>query len=343
MPSRLKPYVFVTRELPGGGLERLRAEADVTVWEEELPPPHERLVEEAGRAEGLITLLTDRIDAALMDAAPRLRVVSNVAVGYDNIDVDAATQRGILVGFTPGVLTETTADLAFALLMAAARRIVEGDRATRDGRWRTWHPSFLLGQDVHGATLGIVGLGAIGMAVARRAGAFGMRVLYHDSIRRPEAEAELGVGFVPFEELLREADFVSVHVPLSAETHHLFGRREFSLMKRTAIFVNTARGPVVDEAALHGALQHNDIAAAAIDVTEVEPLPTDSPLLRLPNLIVTPHIGSASVATRRRMADTAVDNALAALRGGLPQHCVNPEAAGAGGRRSGGGESEEAP
>jgi glyoxylate reductase len=323
--------VFVTRELPGDGLERLRAEADVTVWEEELPPPRERLLEESGRADGLITLLTDRIDVALMDAAPRLRVVSNVAVGYDNVDVGAATERGILVGFTPGVLTETTADLAFALLMAAGRRIVEGDRATREGRWRTWHPSFLLGQDVYGATVGIVGLGAIGAAVARRACAFGMRVLYHDSIRRPEAEAELGVGFVSFEELLREADFVTVHVPLSEETHHLFGRREFALMKESAVFVNTARGPVVDEAALHDALERKEIAAAGIDVTEVEPLPADSPLLRLPNLIITPHIGSASVATRRRMADTAVDNALAALRGEIPQHCVNPEAA----RRSG--------
>jgi glyoxylate reductase len=332
VPSPVKPYVFVTRELPGDGLERLRAAADVTVWEDELPPPRERLLQEAGRADGLITLLTDRIDAALMDGAPRLRVVSNVAVGYDNIDVDAATERGILVGITPGVLTETTADLAFALLMAAARRIVEGDRATREGRWRTWHPSFLLGQDVHGATLGIVGLGAIGTAVARRARAFGMRVLYYDSIRRPEAD--LGVGFVPFEELLREADFVTVHVPLSEETHHLFGQREFALMKRSGVFVNTARGPVVDEAALHDALQGKEIAAAAIDVTEVEPLPMDSPLLRLPNLIVTPHIASASVATRRRMADTAVDNALAALRGEIPLHCVNPEATGRSGRPS---------
>jgi glyoxylate reductase len=332
VPSRTKPYVFVTRELPGRGIERLRAEVKVTVWEQELPPPHERLLEEAGRADGLITLLTDRIDADLMDAARRLRVVSNVAVGYDNIDVAAATHRGILVANTPGVLTETTADLAFALLMAAARRIVEGDRAAHEGRWRTWHPSFLLGQDVHGATLGIVGLGAIGMAVARRARAFGMRVLYHDRVRRPEGEVELDARFVPFEELLGEADFVTVHVPLSEETHHLFGRSEFARMKPTAVFVNTARGPVVDEAALHDALQRKEIASAAIDVTEVEPLPMGSPLLRLPNLIITPHIASASVATRGRMADMAVDNLLVALRGELPQHCVNPDAAGLSGR-----------
>lgn len=327
MPSRVKPRVFVSRQLPGSGLDRLRAEAEVTVWDDELPPPYELLLEEAGRSEALITLLTDRIDPPLMDAAPRLRVISNVAVGYDNIDVAAATQRGILVANTPGVLTETTADFAFALLMAAARRVVEGDRATREGRWRTWHPSFLLGQDIHGATLGIVGLGAIGLAVARRARAFGMRVLYHDSMRRPEAESDLNLSFAPLDELLREADFASVHVPLSDETHHLFGRREFRLMKRTAAFINTSRGPVVDEAALHHALRSGEITAAAIDVTEVEPLTTDSPLLELPNLIVTPHIASASLATRARMADMAIDNALAVLRGGLPEYCVNPQAA----------------
>ncbi|MGB6838331.1 MAG: D-glycerate dehydrogenase [Dehalococcoidia bacterium] len=327
MPSPVKPRVFVSRQLPGSGLDRLRAEAEVTVWDDELPPAYERLLEEAGRSEALITLLTDRIDSALMDAAPRLRVISNVAVGYDNIDVAAATQRGILVTNTPGVLTETTADFAFALLMAAARRVVEGDRATREGRWRTWHPSFLLGQDIHGATLGIVGLGAIGLALARRARAFGMRMLYHDSVRRPEAESDLNLAFAPLDELLREADFVSVHVPLSDETHHLFGRRAFGLMKRTAAFINTSRGPVVDEAALHHALRSGEIAAAAIDVTEVEPLPADSLLLDLPNLIVTPHIASASLATRARMADMAIDNALAVLRGGLPEHCVNPQAA----------------
>ncbi len=326
MPSRVKPYVFVSRQLPGTGLERLRAEAEVTVWGDELPPPYERLVEEAGHSEALITLLTDRIDPALMGAAPRLRVVSNVAVGYDNIDVAAATQRGILVANTPGVLTETTADFAFALLMATARRVVEGDRATREGRWRTWHPSFLLGQDIRGATIGIVGLGAIGLAVARRARAFGMRVLYHDNVRRPEAESDLSLALVPLDELLRSADFVSVHVPLTDETHHLFGRREFRLMKETAVFINTSRGPVVDEAALHHALRSGEINAAAIDVTEVEPLAPDSPLLDLPNLVITPHIASASLATRARMADIAIDNALAVLRGGLPQHCVNPEA-----------------
>lgn len=333
-PRREQPYVFVSRELPGDGLHHLRAEARVAVWEDELPPPYSRLLEEAACADALVTLLTDRIDAHLLEAAPGLRVVSNVAVGYDNIDVAAATQRGVLVANTPGVLTETTADMAFALLMAAARRVVEGDRATRDGRWRTWHPSFLLGQDVHGATLGVVGLGAIGRAVARRARGFAMTVLYFDTSRRPEVEAELDAAFAGFEDLLRRADFVTVHVPLTEATRHLFGEREFALMKPTAVFVNTSRGPVVDEAALYRALREGQIAAAAIDVTEVEPLPGDSPLLTLPNLIITPHIASASVASRTRMADMAVDNVLAVLRGGLPMHCVNPEAArvGKGGR-----------
>jgi glyoxylate reductase len=271
-------------------------------------------------------MLTDPVDAAVLDAGKRLRFVAQMAVGYDNVDVAAATERGILVTNTPGVLTETTADLAFALLLAAARRVVEGDRLTRTGGWKTWHPSFLLGQDVHGATLGIVGLGQIGLAVARRARGFDMRILYHDRRQHPQAEAELALEYVDFDRLLRESDFVTLHVPLLAETRHLIGERELALMKPSAVLVNAARGPVVDQRALYAALKERRIAAAGLDVAEVEPVPLDDPLLTLDNVVITPHIGSASVATRAKMAEMAVESVLQALRGGLPSHCVNPEA-----------------
>jgi glyoxylate reductase len=299
-----RPRIFVTRQVPGDGLRRLEGEADICVWADELPPPRDELLAGVRGVDGLICLLTDRIDGEVMDAAPTLRVASNVAVGYDNIDVAEATRRGIFVANTPGVLTETTADFAWALLLAAARRVVEGDATTRAGGWKTWHPSFLLGRDIHGQTLGIVGLGQIG-----------------------EAEADLGVTFVELGELLAEADFVTVHVPLTEGTRHLIGAREFGLMKETAAFVNTSRGPVVDQRALGEALSRGTIAAAAIDVTEVEPIASDDPLLGAPNLIVTPHIASASVATRTKMADMAVDAVIAVLRGQTPAHCVNPEAA----------------
>ncbi len=296
------------------------------VWREELPPPRDVLLREAAAADGLLALLTERIDAELMDAAPRLRVVSNLAVGYDNIDVAAATERAILITNTPGILTETTADFAFALLMAAARRVVEADRYTRQGRWKTWEPQVLLGQDVHGACLGIVGLGGVGLEVAKRARGFGMRLLYHDHRRRPREERRFGLIYSELDQLLREADFVSLHVPLSGETRHLIGERELALMKPTAILVNTSRGPVVDQQALYRFLKERRIAAAALDVTEVEPIALDDPLLTLDNVIVAPHIASASVATRSRMASVAADNLLAALRGEEPPHCVNRQA-----------------
>jgi glyoxylate reductase len=295
------------------------------VWEDELPPPREALLAGAREADGLITLLTDRIDAPLLEAAPSLRAVSNVAVGYDNIDVAACTARRIPVGNTPGVLTETTADFAFALLMGLARRVAEADAYVRAGKWRTWSPTLLLGADVHGTTLGIAGLGQIGAAVARRARGFGMRVLYVNRHPRPELEAELGLWRVDKATLLAQSDFLSLHVPLTPETRHWLGRAELAAMKPGAMLINTARGTVVDQAALAEALARGHLGGAALDVTEPEPLPMDSPLLKLPNVLIAPHIASASHATRGRMASMAVDNLLAALDGRRPPHCVNPE------------------
>jgi glyoxylate reductase len=311
--------------LPGPALERLAEATDVEVWPEELPASPEELSRKAQQSEALLTLLTDRIDAPLLDAAPGLLVVSNMATGFDNIDIPAATARDVLVTRTPGVLSETTADFAFALLLAAARRVVEGDRFVREGRWNTWGPETLLGQDVHGATLGIVGLGGIGREVAKRAGGFGMRVLYTGPSRKPDAERELGVEFRALDELLRESDFVSLHAPLTPETKHLINVRTLRLMKPTAMLVNTGRGPLVDQAALYEALRSGVIAAAALDVTDPEPMSPDDPLLTLPNVIVTPHIASASVATRSRMAMLAVKNLLTALRGDIPEHAVNAQ------------------
>jgi glyoxylate reductase len=317
--------VFVTRQLPGEALGRLSKHVELQVWEDELPPPREALLEHARGVEGLITLLTDRVDEPLLAATPSLRAVSNVAVGYDNIDVSACTSRRIPVGNTPGVLTETTADFAFALLMGLARRVAEADAYVRAGQWRTWSPTLLLGSDIHGATLGIVGLGKIGAAVARRARGFGMRVLYVNRHARPELEAELGLRRVDKATVLAESDFLSLHMPLNAETRHWLGRAELAAMKPGAMLVNTARGSVVDQSALIEALAQGLLGGAALDVTEPEPLPSDSPLLKLPNVLIAPHIASASHATRGLMASMAVDNLLAALDGRRPPHCVNPE------------------
>jgi glyoxylate reductase len=320
------PRVFVARRLPGNALDRLASQTDMRLWEGELPPPRERLLEEAREAEGLLTLLTDRVDAELLGVAPRLRAVSNMAVGFDNIDVPACTARGILVGNTPGVLTDTTADFAFALLMAAARRVVEGDAFTRAGKWKTWDPGLLLGQDVHHATIGIAGMGQIGQAVARRAHGFDMRILYTDEIARPEVEAATGARRVDLETLLRESDFVTLHVPLTPETRGLIGAAQLAMMKPTAVLINTSRGPVVDQRALAEALRQGRPGMAALDVTDPEPIAIDDPLLQLPNVIIAPHIASGSRATREKMAAMAVDNLLAGLRGELPPNCVNPEA-----------------
>jgi len=287
----------------------------VEVWPGRLPPAPADLHAACRDADGLLCLLTDRVDGALLDAAPSLRAVSVMAVGVDNVDVDAATERGIQVGNTPGVLTDTTADLAFALLLAVARRVVEGDAAVRAGDWPTWEPGAFLGEEVHGATLGVVGMGRIGSAVARRGEGFGMRVL--GSGRS---------GGAPLEELLAEADFVSLHVPLNDETRGLIGAAELRRMKPTAVLVNTARGEIVDTDALVRALREGWIAGAGLDVTDPEPLPADHPLLETRRAVVTPHIGSASRRTRELMADMAVDNLLAALRGERMPHLANPDA-----------------
>jgi glyoxylate reductase len=321
----MKPKVFVTRIIPDEGLAMLREAADTEVWQGDLPPPREVLLKEVRQTEGLLSLLTDKIDGELMDANPGLRVISNYAVGFDNIDVAAAIARRIPVGNTPGVLTETTADLAFTLLMATARRIVEGVDYVRAGRWKTWGPMLLTGPDIHHATLGIIGFGRIGQSMARRARGFEMRILYYDVYRREDLESSMGVVYADLDTIFRKADFVSVHTDLNEETRHMINADAFSRMKPGAVLINTARGPIVDPDALYEALAAGKIRAAALDVTEPEPIPIDSPLLKLPNCIVVPHIASASIATRARMAQMAAANVIAGLRGEKLPTCVNPE------------------
>jgi lactate dehydrogenase-like 2-hydroxyacid dehydrogenase len=322
-----RPHVFVARRIPDDGLNQVLEACEATVWPEDLPPPRAELLRAVAGCDGILTLLTDRVDDELLDAAgPNLKVVSNYAVGFDNVDVPACTRRGLPVGNTPGVLTETTADLAFALMMAAARRIAEGDRYVRAGRWKTWGPMLLLGPDVHGATLGIVGFGRIGQALARRANGFGMTILYHDVNELPDdVSAPLGATYVPLDELLGRADFVSLHVNLTPETHQLIDAARLRSMKPTAILVNTARGPVVDGRALYEALRDGRIAGAALDVTDPEPIATDDPLLGLDNCLVVPHIASASRATRGKMAEMAAANLLAGVAGERLPTPVNPE------------------
>jgi glyoxylate reductase len=300
---------FVTRRLPGDAVDRLAREHDVDVWPDPDPPPRAALLERVAEAQGLLSLLTDPIDAELLDSAPKLKAIANYAVGTDNIDVEAATARGIPVGNTPDVLTETTAELAFALMLAVARRLVEADAYVRAGRWGPWLPDLLLGHDLYGATLGIVGYGRIGQAVARRARGFDMTVLHG----------------IPLIDLLEQSDFVSLHAPLTPDTRGMIGDAELARMKPSAILINTARGPLVDTMALERALQTGQIAGAGLDVTDPEPLPADHRLLKATNLVVAPHIGSASHRTREAMADMAVDNLLAALAGERMPHCANPE------------------
>jgi glyoxylate reductase len=313
--------VFVTRRLPGPALDRLGARHEVEIWSERLPPPRERLLEGARAADGLLSTISDRVDAELMTACPDLKAIANYAVGYDNVDIAAATERGIPVGNTPDVLTDATADLAFTLLLAGARRLLEACATVTDGTWVTWDPRALLGRSVHGKTLGIIGAGRIGRAVARRAAGFDMEVLL--SARPGDDRATPQDGRTPIPELLRRSDFVSIHCPLNDQTRHLIDAEALALMAPTAILINTARGPIVDQRALARALHDGSIGGAALDVTDPEPLPVDDPLLQAPNLIVAPHIGSATHEAREQMAELSVDNLLAALDGQPMPHPVN--------------------
>jgi len=316
-PGRGQPRAFVARVIPVVGLDIVRAAADAEIWPDELPPPRDVLLKKVRGMDGLLSLLTDRVDDELLDAAgPQLKVVSNFAVGYDNIDVPACARRGVAVGNTPGVLTETTADLAFALLMAVARRLPEGRDYVREDQWQTWGPMLLLGKDIHAATLGLVGFGRIGREMARRAAGFGMRTQYHD-VARADSDVELALSakYAPLETVLAESDFVSLHTVLSPETRHLIDAAALARMKPGAILINTSRGPVVDQDALADALRSGHLFGAGLDVTDPEPLRAGHPLVQLPNCLIVPHIASASERTRDRMAEKAARNLVAGLRG----------------------------
>lgn len=318
--------VFITRRIYAPALEPLQGKVDLDVWPHEEPPALDVLIEKVAAADGLITLLCDPINADLIrtGAQNHLKVISQMAVGYDNIAVAEATSASIPVGNTPGVLTETTADFAWALLMAAARRVVEAHNEVQQGIWRPWGPDVLCGADIYGATLGLVGFGRIGQAMARRARGFNMKVLYTQRHRDEQAERELGAECVSLDELLERSDYVSLHAYLSPETRGMMGAAQFTRMKPGAIFVNTARGAMVDQTALYNALASGKLAAAALDVYNPEPIPHESPLLKLPQVVITPHIGSASTKTRQRMAFMAVENLLAGLEGKRLPYCVNP-------------------
>lgn len=324
MPDDL-PLVLITHSLPEGWLASLQGRCRMLTGPVDATFLAAELEVHLGGAEGLLTLLTIPVQEELLDKAPLLRVVSNMAVGVDNVDLAACTQRGIPVGNTPGVLTEGTADLTMALVLSAARGLPQASLDAKEGRWKTWSPAGWLGADLYGATLGIVGMGKIGRAVAYRAKAFGLHLVYHDPQPQPEVESSLGAVYLPFEQLLRQSDFVSLHTPLMPATRGLIGERALRLMKPTAILVNTSRGPVVEPSALLRALTEGWIAAAALDVTDPEPLPPDHPLYRLPNCLILPHIGSATWNTRRRMAERACENLLAGLEGRKLPYCANPE------------------
>jgi glyoxylate reductase len=323
--------IFVTRHLPGPALARLSDQHEVEIWPDRLPPSYEQLTEHVQESDALLSTISDRIDGPLIQGATKLQAIANYAVGYDNVDVDAATQRGIPVGNTPDVLTDATADLAFTLLLAAARRLPEAAATVIDGTWDTWDPGGLLGRSVNGKTLGIIGAGRIGEAVAQRASGFQMEVLFagrprssdDDDGAPKQAQHQQQHGRTHILELLQRSDFISIHCPLTEQTRHLIDTEALRLMKPTAILVNTARGPIVDQRALANALRDGQIAGAALDVTDPEPLPADDPLLAAPNLIVVPHIGSATHEAREQMAELSVDNLLAALNGDPMPNQVN--------------------
>ena len=320
------PKVFVTRQILDPALELISQSAQVEVWPGELPPRPEELREISADVDGLLTNIMDRIDVPLLDAAAGLKVISQLSVGLDNVDLPEATSRGVPVGYTPGILAKSTADLAFALLMAAARRIGESERWVRRGNWQlAHHPMHWLGVDVHGSTLGIIGMGQIGQELAKRARGFDMRVLYYSRTPKPELESRHGIEYAELPDLLGAADFVSLHIPLTGETRHYIGESELRLMKPTAVLVNTARGPVVDPRALYTALKEGWIYAAGLDVTEPEPIPANDPLLSLDNVVVTPHLGSAALPTRLNTMLLAARNLLAGLRGERLEACANPQ------------------
>jgi glyoxylate reductase len=321
-----QPRVFVTRVIPEAGLRRIREACAAEIWSDPLPPPPDVLRRKIADCDGLVSLLTDRLDASTLDHGPRLKVISNYAVGFNNIDIAAATARGIAVGNTPGVLTDATADMAFCLLIAAARRVVDGHRYAVSGSWKTWEPLGHLGQDLQGRTVGVVGMGRIGYAFARRCrGGWDMKVLYHDVRRHEQAEKELGARQVDLDTLLCEADFVSLHTDLNEQTLGMIGAAQFRKMKPSAVLVNTARGPLVDQKALAEALRAGTIFAAGLDVTDPEPPAADDPLLSLPNVVIAPHIASATFATRNAMAEICAGNLIAGLQGKTLPAWVNPE------------------
>jgi glyoxylate reductase len=322
-----KPKVYVTRELPERGLNMIKKYFDAEVWPEYAPPPKKVILEKVKNVDALVPLLSDKIDAEVFNAAPKLKIVSQLAVGFDNIDIAEATKRGIYVTNTPEVLTDTTADFAWALLMAVARRVAEADRYVRGGQWKVaWHPAMLSGRDVHGATIGVVGAGRIGYAVAKRAKGFDMNILFYDvDPARTEIEKNLGGKKVDLDTLLRESDFVTLHPPLMKETHHLINAEKLKLMKKTAYLINNSRGPVVDQNALYEALKKDQIAGAGLDVFEQEPIPLDNPLLKLDNVVVAPHISSASLETRSKMSEVVADNLVAFFQGKKPATLVNTD------------------
>lgn len=319
------PKVYVGVPIQDTGLEILRGKADFKIWEKEGAPPRNELLADVKDVEGLLSGLPIKVDAELFNAAPKLKVVSNYAVGYDNIDVAEATKRGICVTNTPEVLTPATADLTFALILASARRIIEASAFLRSGDWKVWHPELMVGQEVAGSTIGIIGMGQIGQAVARRAKGFDMSILYFDTTRRPEIESSLGAKYVQVDELLKQSDFVTLHCVLNDSTRGLIGEKELRSMKKTAILVNAARGPLVDQKALYKACSEKWIWGAGLDVFEKEPVPLDEPLLTLPNVTTVPHIGSASRVSRNGMALRSAENLVAALRGEKPRDLVNKE------------------
>lgn len=322
----MKEKIYITRKLPVEIIDSLRERFSVRMWEEENKPvPREVLEKEMKDIDGLLCLLTEKVDSNLLNGSEKLKVISNMAVGYNNIDIQAASKRGIMVTNTPGVLTETTADLTFALLMAVSRRLVESSDYLRSGKWETWSPMQLTGQDIHGSKLGIIGLGRIGEAVARRAKGFDMEVLYYNRSRKPEAEKGLGIIYKDFDSLLQESDFICVLTPYTPETINLIDREQFALMKKSAILINTSRGGIVNEIALYDALSEGKIWGAGLDVFEEEPVSEHHPILGLPNVTVLPHIGSASIKTRLKMAELAANQLSQAISGKIPENLVNKQ------------------